>query len=239
MSKRKASAAPPPPIDLNRVDLAPLAASVADLLRNLDEGERRRQALALIAAHNSWTYAAFAALAAEQELSRIGWDPDPEVPRVRGGSRDRMNAVVELDRWLRAMRGVSLLDPVDGWGQRATGAWAEPIPPSAENLERPLRLLRWVHDALQAVAGTAPLSPTPGTAEGDPPRPQTEQRARPLSELEVAAKRLREEILPNGKQRTFGQVADALNDQGLRKRNGKPHDAASAKAAYRNATAKR
>jgi hypothetical protein len=59
-----------------------------------------------------------------------------------------------------------------------------------------------------------------------------------LTELEAAALRLREEHDSDGKQRSFGQVADDLNRLGLRKRNGDEHDYDAAKAAYRNATAK-
>lgn len=59
-----------------------------------------------------------------------------------------------------------------------------------------------------------------------------------LTELEAAALRLREEKAPDGKQRTFGQVADELNRLGFRKRNGDECDYDSAKAAYRNAAAK-
>jgi hypothetical protein len=59
-----------------------------------------------------------------------------------------------------------------------------------------------------------------------------------LSPLEAEALRLREEPAPDGKQRTFGQVADELNRLGFVKRDGQPHDYDSAKAAHRNAEAK-
>lgn len=57
-------------------------------------------------------------------------------------------------------------------------------------------------------------------------------QSKKITPLEDAAKRLRDEVLPNGRQRSFGQVADALNDLGFKKRSGKPHDSNSAKAAY-------
>lgn len=60
-----------------------------------------------------------------------------------------------------------------------------------------------------------------------------------LSELQKAAKRLREEPMPNGAQRSFGQIADELNVMGFKKRDGSPHDYDSAKAAYGAAVNKR
>jgi hypothetical protein len=51
-------------------------------------------------------------------------------------------------------------------------------------------------------------------------------------------KNLREEVMPGGVQRTFGQVADELNTKVFRKRNGEPHDYDSAKAAYQAAAQK-
>jgi hypothetical protein len=59
-----------------------------------------------------------------------------------------------------------------------------------------------------------------------------------LSELEAAAWQLREERLPNGEQRTFGQIADRLNKLGFSQRGGKPHSYQSAKAAYHRAAGK-
>lgn len=81
-------------------------------------------------------------------------------------------------------------------------------------------------------------------AEGQalPPKKRASIRhaptARKLSELQAAAKQLREERLSGGRQRTFSQVAKELNARGFQKRNGSPHDYFSAKAAYQHATHK-
>jgi hypothetical protein len=50
------------------------------------------------------------------------------------------------------------------------------------------------------------------------------ERKKPdLTEFQAAAKRLREEVLPDGKRRSFGKVARELNALGFTKRDGKPH----------------
>jgi hypothetical protein len=69
-------------------------------------------------------------------------------------------------------------------------------------------------------------------------RPPAPRRRRSLSPLEEAAWQLREERLPDGRPRTFGQIALDLNRQGFTKRGGEPHDYQSAKAAYHRAADK-
>jgi len=74
-------------------------------------------------------------------------------------------------------------------------------------------------------------------ADSSVPSLSKRQPAKTLTDVEEAVKTLREP-LPDGTRRSFGVIADELNRQGFKKRDGTPHDYDSAKATFRRAAGK-
>jgi hypothetical protein len=146
-SRRPRKQVPAPITNLDAADLGPLAATVAVLVANVEEYERRREAAGnQLTLRDVWAHAAFAAIGCEEELQRLTpTDRGAIAPQLRG-SRHRVNAVLDLHDALRRAR--------------AAGAWSwgpgpdvpGPLPP-APNLSRLLVVVRSVAGELVDLAG--------------------------------------------------------------------------------------
>jgi hypothetical protein len=166
---RKPTAAPPaapPPVDLDRVNLDPVRAAAAALLRAEEYYSRWVEAyggqveLSTVAPLHD---IGLAALDVEEELSRIGMGPDPPARTVRGPRGGIVRAVHALLEHLLELRGGN----PERWGT----AWPGPLPPGPHPLPdfaRPLARLRVVVAGLQ---GPPPPPPQGKRVKGQPGRP--------------------------------------------------------------------
>jgi hypothetical protein len=134
---------PARPTNLDAVSFAPLTAHVAELVARLEDYEQwRATSPSLLVLQSALSFAAFAAIAVEEELQRIAPTDEDAIAPVVGGERRRVQAVMGLYDALKSARRASLwqLEKPDGKGGWVLG--------EAPDLSRLLAGMRLVADRL-------------------------------------------------------------------------------------------